>query len=97
MAKKVENKDGFHIIELTVDEAINKCQFGFATKIICDQCNKEIEDKDKVIYFIAVLNMAFCKECYEDFIKDSEHYAEDEDYEIEQYNIVAELLGLELI
>ena len=97
MARKIENKDGFHIIELTVDEAINKCQFGFATKIICDQCNKEIENKDEVIYFIAVLNMAFCKECYEDFITKATYYEEDEDYEIKQYNVVAELLGLELI
>ena len=97
MAKKIENKDGFHIIELTVDEAINKCQFGFATEIICDQCNKVIEDKDEVIYFIAVLNMAFCKECYEDFITKATYYAEDED----TYTLAglekAELLGLELI
>lgn len=97
MAKKINNKKGFHIIELTVDEAINKCQFGFANEIICDQCNKAIEDKDEIIYFIAVLNMAFCKECYEDFISEVEHYEEDEDFEKEQYNVVAELLGLELV
>lgn len=97
MAKKVENKNGFHIIELTVDEAINKAQFGIATEIICDQCNKLIENKDEVIYYIAVLNMAFCKECYEEFIDNFDHYEEDEDYEIEQYNVVAELLGLDLI
>lgn len=97
MAKKVKNNKGFHIIELTVDEAINKAQFGFATEIICDQCNKLIENKDEVIYYIAVLNMAFCKECYKEFIDNSDHYEEDEDYEIEQYNVVAELLGLDLI
>lgn len=97
MAKKINNKKGFHIIELTIDEAINKAQFGFANEIICDQCNKAIEDKDEIIYFIAVLNMAFCKECYEDFISEVEHYEEDEDFEKEQYNVVAELLGLELV
>ena len=41
--------------------------------------------------------MAFCKECYEEFINNSEHYKEDEDFEKEQYNVVAELLGLELV
>lgn len=97
MAKKVENKDGFHIIELTLDEARNKCKFGYGNELVCDQCNKAIEDKDEVIYFIAVLNMVFCKECYEDFIAEFEHYEEDEDFEKEQYNVVAELLGLELV
>lgn len=97
MAKKIENDKEFLIIELTLDEAINKCMFGYGNELVCDQCNKLIEDKDEVIYYIAVLNMAFCKECYEDFISEVEHYKEDEDFEKEQYNVVAELLGLELV
>lgn len=97
MAKKINNNKGFLIIETTLDEAINKCMFGYQNELICDQCNKTIEDKDEVIYFIAVLNMAFCKECYEDFIAKSKHYEEDEDFEKKQYNVVAELLGLELV
>ena len=79
MAKKIKNEKGFLIIELTLDEARNKCKFGYDNELICDQCNKLIEDDNEIIYFIAVLNMAFCKECYEDFIAEFEHYEEDEE------------------
>lgn len=97
MAKKIENKKGFLIIEMTLDEAANKCMFGYQNELICDQCNKLIEDKNEIIYYIAVLNMAFCKECYEEFVEKAERYYEDEDVEIDNYNTIARLLELKLI
>lgn len=45
-------------------------------------------------YYVAVLNMLFCKDCVEHFIANSIHYDEDRSYEIRHYETIARQLGL---
>lgn len=97
MAKKIENKKGFLIIEMTVEEAINDCMFGCAGEIICDGCNKYINNPEDMIYYIAVLNMAFCKECLDEFLNRQEHYKEDEDVEKKNYNFIARMVAIDIV
>lgn len=97
MAKKIENEKGFLIIEMTVEEAINDCMFGCAGEIICDGCIKCINNPEDIIYYIAVLNMAFCKECLDEFLNRQEHYEEDEDVEKKNYNFIARMVGLDIV
>lgn len=91
MAKKYENSKGFLIIEMSLLEAFNKCNFS----IVCDNCNISLIDEDTVYYF-AALNRLFCKECTDDIINNQNRYKEDIAYEIRHYNYYAKLLGLEL-
>lgn len=97
MAKKIENKKGFLIIEMTVEEAINDCMFGCAGEIICDRCNKYTNNPEDIIYYIAILNMAFCKECLNEFLNRRKHYKEDEDVEKKNYNFIARMVGLDIV
>lgn len=97
MAKKIKNKKGFLIIEMTVEEAINDCMFGHAGEIICDGCNKYTNNPEDIIYYIAVLNMAFCKECLDEFLNRQEYYEEDEDVEKKNYNFIARMVGLDIV
>lgn len=97
MAKKIENEKGFLIIEMTVEEAINDCMFGCTGEIICDGCNKYTNNLEDIIYYIAVLNMAFCKECLDEFLNRQEHYEEDEDFEKENYNLIARMVALDIV
>lgn len=45
-------------------------------------------------YYVAVLNMLFCKDCVEHFIANSPKYDEDRGYELRHYEMVARQLGL---
>ena len=45
-------------------------------------------------YYVAVLNMLFCKDCVEHFIANSPKYDEDAGYELRHYERVARQLGL---
>lgn len=45
-------------------------------------------------YYVAVLNMLFCKDCVEHFIANSPKYDEDKGYELRNYERVARQLGL---
>ena len=99
MAKKYKNDKGFLIIEMSYEEAANKCGFGFGVGIIkhivCDVCN-EIFSKNDNIYYIAALNQALCKECCDDFINNMDR-TEDIPYEEKHYNYYAEKLKLEKV
>lgn len=96
MAKKIENKKGFLVIEMTVEEAINKCMFGHNDEIICDNCNKDMVNPNDVIYYVAVLNMAFCKDCLDEFIERQDRFEEDADVEAKNYEFIADMVGIPL-
>lgn len=76
MAAKFENNKGFLIIEMTPEEAINKCVFGYIDKhqhidlLVCDNCGDKITYHNKV-YYVAVLNRLLCKDCCEYFVETS--------------------------
>lgn len=100
MAKKVIGKNGHLCIEMTMTEAIDKCGFGipFDREGFCDNCNVILfEGQNEPVYYIAVLNELFCKDCFDDYIENSPYYEEDKIYEKNNYNRYAKILNLELL
>lgn len=100
MAKQVIGKNGHLCIEMTINEAIDKCGFGipFDGIIICDNCNIGYDSKqEEPVYYVAVLNMLYCKDCFDDYIENAPYYEEDKDFEIEHYNRYAKILNLETL
>lgn len=98
MAKQIIGKNGHLCIEMTIDEAINKCEFGipFDGIIVCDNCNIGYNIKqEEPVYYIAVLNMLFCKDCFDDYIANAPYYEEDKEYEKNHYNHYAKILNLD--
>ena len=99
MATKFENSKNFLIIEMTLEEAVTQCNFGYVDKrknaalLVCDNCNDMISLHDKV-YYVAVLNRLLCKNCCDDFVRNFKHYEEDEAYEVKHYNYYANQVGL---
>lgn len=96
MATRVNNNKKFLIIKLTPEEALNKCYFGYSCELICDDCNKDITN-DKFVYYVPVLNRCLCEKCYDDWYSHATRYEEDIDYEIDYYNMYADVLGLEMV
>lgn len=94
MAKIINHEKGFKIIELSPEEALKHAGFGIGIKLVCDNCNNPffIDDKLK-LYYIAVLNMVFCKDCYEKWINNATYYPEDAAYELNHFNWYKELLN----
>lgn len=90
MAKVIKNEKGFHIIKMNRLEAVCDCNFGIDNVLICDDCNKECFDEE--LYYIAVLNMIFCKKCFEDWYNKAINYPEDKKYERDNFKIVSMLL-----
>lgn len=100
MAKQIIGKNGHLCIEMTMIEAIDKCGFGIPNdKIaVCDTCNTELTyNQEEPVYYIAVLNMLFCKDCFDDYIENSPYYKQDRKFEISHYNHYAKILNLELL
>lgn len=93
MARRIENNKGFLIIEMTPEEAIAICKFGYFGELICDDCNKSIKN-EKNVYYISVLNSVVCKECYEDWFNSATRYDEDINYENEHFEYYAKLLNI---
>lgn len=96
MAKKIKNNKGFYVIEMSVKEAIDICEFGAFGEIICDECNKLL-DKNEKVYYVPVLNHAMCEDCFNDWINHATRYEEDTPYEKRNYNYYAGLLGIEMV
>lgn len=100
MAKQIIGKNGHLCIEMTMNEAINKCEFGIPSDKIgfCDTCNEILfEEQDEPVYYVAVLNMLFCKDCFDDYIENAPYYNEDKISEKNHYNHYAKILNLELL
>lgn len=94
MAKLINHEKGFKIIELSPEEAIRHAGFGIGCELVCDNCNEPffIYDEAK-LYYIAVLNMLFCKDCYEKWVNNATYYSEDVAYELNHFNWYKELLS----
>lgn len=100
MAKQVIGKNGHLCIEMTMTEAIDKCGFGISSdrEGLCDNCNERLfEEQEEPVYYVAVLNELFCKDCFDDYIENASYYEEDKDFEINQYNHYAKILNIELL
>lgn len=100
MAKQIIGKNGHLCIEMTMTEAIDKCGFGISSyrEGLCDNCNERLfEEQEEPVYYVAVLNMLFCKDCFDDYIENAPYYKEDKEYELNIYNHYAKILNLELL
>lgn len=99
MAKQIKGKNGHLCIEMSMAAAIDICEFGvpYDGIAVCDNCNTELTyDQEEHVYYIAVLNMLYCKDCFDDYIENAPYYEEDKDFEIDHYNYYAKMLNLEL-
>lgn len=97
MAEKYKNAREHLIIKMSIKEAKEKCHFGFAPFLVCDNCNEEINDTENVYYF-ASLNRLFCSDCAKYWSNQPRYYdSHSIDYEKYNYNYYANLLGLEKI
>lgn len=80
MASVINTKKGFKVIKMTLDEAVNICNFGYVDHgvkiIICDDCNTKIHENED-IYYVPVLNSALCKRCYDSWYASAKYYEED--------------------
>lgn len=90
MAKDYKNNNGFKVIELSVEEATNICNFGIGGFIVCDTCNNHFAKGN--CYYIPVLNRCMCKECCDDFIDNNNICDEDRPYENKYYEYYKEKL-----
>lgn len=98
MAKVYKNDKNFLIIQMNGAEASN---LGFGMEItgclnsiVCGTCNISIEHKD--IFYVAGINEVLCEDCVDDYIKNMNHYIDDDSlkYEINHFNIIAQKLGM---
>lgn len=94
MAIIINHKKGFKIIKLSPEEALVNAGFGIGIELVCDNCNKAFFiDDEEPLYYIAVLNMVFCKDCYEEWVNNATYYPEDSAIELKRFNYYKELLN----
>lgn len=84
MARIVENKKGFKVIEVS---SVSEMLGGLG---ICDCCNMANFSG----YYIAVLDMWYCKECYDEFIESATMNEEDIQLEDANFQIMCNELNL---
>lgn len=89
MAKKIENKKGFLVLEISRDELIDKLG-EYGSTGICDYC----ASTPKIGYYIAVLNQWYCPKCYEDFIRTGKRYEEDVPFERKNFDLYCQIFGV---
>lgn len=99
MASIYKNDKKFLIIQMTGKEA-TEVGFGISVtgllnSIVCGTCNTSIEHKD--IYYVCALNEVMCLDCLEDWIKNMNHYIDDDslEYEIRHFNCYSKLLNMD--
>lgn len=100
MAEIINNNKNFLIIKMNKEEA-SKCNFGVLPGlkeniIVCGSCNV-IFDKEE-LYYIAGINEVLCEDCMEDFVKNMNHYTDDNSlkYEIKHFNHYSSILNLDV-
>lgn len=99
MAKLYKNDKNFLVIQMSGAEA-SSLGFGIEVtgclnSIVCGTCNASIEHKD--IYYLAGINEVLCEDCLNDYLKNMNHYIDDDSlrYEINHFNVIANKLGME--
>lgn len=85
MAKIIENKKGFKVIEVSFPECIAWGGYG-----LCDSCDCAFSTG----YYIAVLNQVYCPECYEQFKENARYYKSDRMIEEKNFNYMRKLLNI---
>lgn len=99
MAKVLKNNKNFRVIKLNSLNDIEDCGFGLRNnksntiEVICDNCNKLCSSNEE-LYYVAVLNRLFCKDCYFNWYSHAQHYAEDIPYEEKMFKVYTKALGI---
>lgn len=88
MAQIIDNKKGFKVIQIGRDDLVRTLA-AFGSSGICDRCCKS----PNTGYYIAVLNMWFCPECYNKWIANATRYDEDKEVEERNFNFYKSLFG----
>lgn len=98
MAKVYNNQREFLIIQINAHEA-TELNFGIPVTglnnvCLCETCNNECKPED--IYYVAGINEVMCKDCVEDYVKNMNHYIDDDslNYEINHFNVIADKLDM---
>ena len=83
MAQKVENKKGFKVLKMSLEEINYIGGFG-----ICDYCNTPAKEG----YYVAVLNQWLCPKCYNEWYIRATYYKEDSEVENRNFTHMQEML-----
>lgn len=86
MAKRINDKKGFLVIETSLTECVEKIG-GIG---ICDYCNSS----SFTGYYIAVLNCWYCEKCYKNWTQRAKRYEEDSHIEKRNFDYYAKLLEI---
>ena len=70
--KEFLNDKGFLVLEVSRERMLDRLSI-YGCQGICDGCLSSPE----IGYYVAVLNMWLCKECFDEWYARSERYAED--------------------
>lgn len=87
MIKEFENSKGFLILEVSRERMVERLE-KYGCLGICDTCLCIPE----VGYYVAVLNIWFCKECFDDWYSYAVRYQEDIPIERKNYECYKALL-----
>lgn len=89
MAKVVTNKKGHKAIKVSRQEMIERLS-RYGTLGICDKCmNPSTEG-----YYVAVINMWLCPDCYKKFVDTVDHYESDEPIENKNFINFKRIMGI---
>lgn len=92
MAKIIENKKSFKIIEMSNKECIEHflTPAGVFDIPICDSCCKPYEKG----FYIPVLLRWYCQECYDEFTERQSPFESDKLFEEKEFNRMCKKLNL---
>lgn len=91
MATIINNDKGFRVIAVSAKEMLKiGCGIPEENVCVCDNCNEAHEGG----FMVAVLNMWFCPECYENWYERAVRYKEDEGPEEATFTWYRTLLGI---
>lgn len=90
MARIVENKKGFKVIQISRKELVEKLAKHWSIGI-CDYCNETASNG----YYIAVLNSWYCPHCYIEWYNRAKYYKEDKNIEERNFDYFKSLFGIE--
>lgn len=94
MAKQYTTKTGWFVYHLNNDELQVLRKLGaFGNR--CDNCSRMVEE----VYYIPVLNLAYCTKCFEGWLNRAEYFEEDawfEDEMITKFGMICKLVGIDI-
>lgn len=89
MAKIIENPKGFLVMEVTRLEMIKKLG-KYGSIGVCDRCLHS----PSVGYYVAVLNLWLCPDCYRKWSQHGTRYSSDIPIETKNFNNYKKIFGL---